>query len=312
MTMHYTKRREMWGLVTMYCNQSYRRPEVPDLPGIFPVYDSVFEQVSYTLNIHVLHNIVPAETENDELSNEQEEQIQKDAAELRHYHQAFRDAVTWVCSGEKIARQPEPSEIQAAMKLERLNWGRWPFVDQNSEKHLGFLETHGLKHLTVTVGAQFTVTGRPAGLILLPRAKHLIDLFCAFVLGECAFKSPAEMPVRVCQRPVCGNLFLPQGRWVQNFCSDDCRVRFHMPSGHESADARWIARLTDKNLPRGIRARRLRSQEARGRLAAIRERWQNSTLERQRRLASRAASLMEKAAAAEKKLDRSAASSAKG
>ena len=159
--------------------------------------------------------------------------IQKVVKELQNSHNKFRAAVKWLCSSKDTKPAVSPQKLINLLESGKLEWGRYPSIDRASEDFVTYFEEHGLRHLTLSVALQ------DGKLLLILRRLHFVDLFCAFLLNECAVKDPSKMPVKVCRR--CDKLFLSK-RTEAGFCSDDCRRdNFWSPEKHR--DYTYVCRL---------------------------------------------------------------------
>lgn len=206
-------------------------------------------------------------------SDEESRKIRRAAQELQGSLRMFRAAMKWLCS---------PKEMKRAVSSQKLRkWpgtleaGRYPLIDRENEQFVKYFEDHGLKHLRIRAFLE-GVPATPLCLCVLPRYHHFIDLFCAFLVNECAGKAPSEMPFKVCRQ--CEKLFSPQ-RLEAEFCSDDCRRKnFWTPERHR--DYTYVSRIeefTQKCTTRkfGYSDKDLQDklQESGNRLQEIENRW---------------------------------------
>lgn len=155
--------------------------------------------------------------------------IERAAEDLRKSHDKFRAAVTWLCSPKHLG----PARRTSLRLLASGKWqpGRYPSIDEPSEKHIKYLEAHGLRHFRIHLSLQ---EGR---LVPAPRIEHLIDLFCAYLLDRCLDRKVSEMPIKIC--PKCGKMFLSQRK---QFCSGQCQWKSYW-TAQRRADDKWVKDL---------------------------------------------------------------------
>lgn len=208
----------------------------------------------------------------DDASDEELRRIQKNAQELRTSRQRFQAAVKWLVSSPKETKPAAATkELRRLYASGKIEVGRFPLIDKKSEGFVKYFEDHGLKHLRIRATLQDC-------LYLLPRYHHLVDLFCAFLLNECAGKALSEMPFKVCGQ--CERLFSPQ-RLEAEYCSDKCRrEKFWTPERHR--DYTYVSRLEEftKKCASGkfgysVNDLRDKLQQSAARLAEIENRWHN-------------------------------------
>jgi hypothetical protein len=162
-------------------------------------------------------------------TDQQARTIERASQELRGSHRQFRAAVTWLCSPKDSApAAPRSPSLLASGKWEP---GRYPHIDENSEKFVRYFETHGLRHFRVHLSLQ---AGR---LLPSPRFTHTVELFCACVLDLCLGREVSEMPIKIC--PTCRKLFLSER---SQFCSKDCQWK-HYWTPERRADDKWVKDL---------------------------------------------------------------------
>jgi len=170
-------------------------------------------------------------------SDEELRKIRRAAQELQTSLEMFRAAVKWLCSPKETKRAVSPQKL---MKWRRpLDVGRYPLIDQENERFVKYFEEHGLKHLRIRAFLDGAELAFPVRLCVLPRYQHFVDLFCAFLINECANKTPLEMSFKLCRQ--CEQLFSAQ-RPEAEFCSDDCRRKnFWTPERHR--DYTYVSRI---------------------------------------------------------------------
>jgi hypothetical protein len=170
-----------------------------------------------------------------EPTNEQREAIGRAATELQNGRHRFRAAVKWLCSPKSSQPGLSPNRLARLLESGKLEWGRYPDIDQSSENFIKYFEDHGLKHFRI----------RPSlmenRLILSPRCVHFVDLLCAFLLHECSGKRTTEMPIKTCGQ--CGKLFWSPSKAAE-FCSRDCQWN-HYWTPERKRDDTYIKRLEE-------------------------------------------------------------------
>lgn len=164
-----------------------------------------------------------------EPTDEQIETVQRASEELRKSHLRFRAAVTWLCSPKipKATTTPTLKQLEAG----KLEWGRFPLIDKESEEFIRYFENHGLKHFKSRVSLQ------ESRLLLVPQTIHLVDVLCACILNNCVYKSPSEMPIKICPR--CTKCFLSQRG---KYCSEVCQWKSYWTPDRR-ADDKWVKDL---------------------------------------------------------------------
>lgn len=116
-----------------------------------------------------------------------------------------------------------------------------------------------------------------------------------------SFDRKEFLPVHLCKHPGCGKFFVPERLGNGNFCSDKCRIAFNRPGKQEWADWKWVDRLDDPELSKGVLGAKLRSEPVRSRLEEIQARWQSGKRKRQKHLAERAANLLRRAGSSQER-----------
>ncbi|MGB2890292.1 MAG: hypothetical protein WBC04_21560, partial [Candidatus Acidiferrales bacterium] len=170
-----------------------------------------------------------------EPTRQQRGAIQQAAEELQKSRGGFCAAVKWLCSPKPSKPVVSANRLTKLLESGKLEWGRYPDIDESSEKVIKYFEDHGLKHFRVRPSLQ---DGR---LILFPRCVHLVDLFCAFLLNECSGKRTSEMPIKTCGQ--CGKLFWSPSKAAE-FCSRDCQWN-HYWTPERKRDDTYIKRLEE-------------------------------------------------------------------
>lgn len=188
--------------------------------------------------------------------------------DLVEHRDKFCEAVRWLCS-EKVA-QPKlsPSELEALAATGQLDWGRYPEIDQDSERFVAYFEDHAVKQF------QQHLYLRDGRLLSTWTPKHLVDLFCVFLLAECAGKAPSQMPMKLCRG--CDKLFFTalegKARDRKQFCSLQCQQGGHWTKSNRArSDSGFVERLLE-NSSTELRER-LANPIVRERLARIKNEW---------------------------------------
>lgn len=135
----------------------------------------------------------------DNPSDAEAKQIQKDVKELRAHHRKFKEAVTWLCGPKHAAHGLPQKRLLKLHRAGKVEWGRYPDIDSHNEDFVEYFERHGLRDFKLRASLQ------EGELLLFPRLQHIVDIFCAFLINECAGKKPDDMPVKICLS--CGKLF---------------------------------------------------------------------------------------------------------
>ena len=165
----------------------------------------------------------------DQSADENTSAIGRASAELTRSHRQFCAAMAWLCSSRPLNRGlPADDRL-----LESGKWrpGRFPDIDKQDEKHIRYLEQHGLRHFSVSLSLQ---DGR---LVAIPHFTHVIDLFCAYLLDCCAERKQSEMPFKICS--TCRSLFLSERK---QFCSRECQWKSYWTPSRR-ADDKWVKDL---------------------------------------------------------------------
>jgi hypothetical protein len=220
------------------------------------------------------------------------------AEELKEHRPNFCASVRWLCS----PKNPEPAisaqELKKLAESMKLEWGRYPDIDETNEHFVEYFESHGLRHFKKRLAlegippklpndasieevenwAQQRELHRRENTTLIQYAYpvHVIDLFCVFLLNECKDRQPSKMPVKLCSR--CGLLFSVselegKARERKKFCSTKCQERTFWTS-ERRADYRYVERLVDKYAGLSPKPRvGLQQPKTQKRLYEIVERW---------------------------------------
>jgi len=203
------------------------------------------------------------------------------AKELQAARLHFSAALRWLCSTKnpKSAVSAEELEKLSAKDLER---GRFPDIDETSERFVAYFERHGLKHFQNRLALENSdgVAGENSRLAFYFRPLHVIDLFCAFLVKECRDREPSSMPIKVCNR--CDKFFsthaLGKARTRKRYCSAKCQRGTYWTRERRS-DYRYVERLdphpessTGMYSHPDLR-KRLKKTKVKARLQKIKARW---------------------------------------
>jgi hypothetical protein len=165
----------------------------------------------------------------EEATDQQNLVIDRAAEELRNCHRQFRAALVWLCS----PKQSEPAPQTSLKLLASGKWrpGRYPNISKRSERYIRYFETHGLRHFKIDLSLQ------DDRLLPFPNVKHLVDVFCAYLLDRCLGRKTSEMPIKIC--PTCSKLFLSERK---QFCSTTCQWKSYW-TAERRADDKWVKDL---------------------------------------------------------------------
>lgn len=168
-------------------------------------------------------------------------QIQKDVKQLRAHHRKFKEAVTWLCGPKQAEHGLPQKQLLELFRAGKIEWGRYPDIDSHNEDFVEYFERHGLRDFKLGVSLQ------EGKLLLFHRLRHIVDIFCAFLINECAGKKPDEMPVKICLS--CGNLFSVfklkgKARARKRHCSLNCQQAGWWTK-EKRADDVYVKRLSE-------------------------------------------------------------------
>jgi len=228
----------------------------------------------------------------------------KAAEELKKHRTNFCAALRWLCSPKNPKPAVSAQQLKTLAGSMKLEWGRYPDIDETSERFVKYFEDHGLRHFRKRLALEGTHPKLPNDLsleemgdwyrqvemhrrennILIQYALplHTVDLLCVFLLNECRDKQPSQMPVKLC--PQCQRLFSVSGlegkaRERKTFCSTKCQQREYWKE--RKADYQYVKRLDPSpNSNTGMYSpsdlhRKLKEPETRERLLAMKERWKD-------------------------------------
>lgn len=204
------------------------------------------------------------------------ETSQQAIEELERDMTKFTAALKWLCS----PKDPKPAlpikTLKALLESGQADRGRYPDIDQVSENFVKYFEDHALTDFQ----KQLSLNGGTLAVVARPR--HLVDLFCVFLLDECRNKLPAEMPIKICRK--CGKFFSVaelegKARSRKQFCSAKCQSAAWWPPEKRRDDAftKRLASFANK-CRTGVRGFSIadlgrRLEKGKQRLDRIEERW---------------------------------------
>jgi hypothetical protein len=169
---------------------------------------------------------------------------EKAVAEMRGHHKEFRKALRWLCSPKDVPKSGLAiSDTLLARILRSGRLGRSPDIDRVSEKYLRYFETHGFSHFR----DHLWMPGIPT-FIGTSSFRHWIDLFCRYLVHECAGQTPEGMPVKICRH--CKRLFSvaefkEAGRRRKTYCSTECQ-QHNFWTKERRAEDMFVRRIADK------------------------------------------------------------------
>jgi hypothetical protein len=189
-------------------------------------------------------------------------------ADLVEHRLGFCEAVRWLCSPKIAVSAVSSEELKTLAATGKLDWGRYPEIDQDSERFVAYFEDHGVKHF------QRHLYLRDGRLLSIWTPKHMVDLFCVFLLAECAGKTPSQMPIKLCRR--CPKLFFTdlegKARERKQFCSLTCQQVGHWTKSNSArSDSGFVERLLENS--RSELQTRLAKPAVRARLGKIKTDW---------------------------------------
>ena len=129
----------------------------------------------------------------DDASDEELRRIQKNAQELRTSRQRFQAAVKWLVSSPKETKPAAATKEAEEIVCIGENRSR-SFPTHRQEKR-------GICQILRRPWFETPPNQSDSPRLFIPstsRYHHLVDLFCAFLLNECAGKALSEMPFKVC------------------------------------------------------------------------------------------------------------------
>lgn len=216
-----------WALLVAYVNKDLYAPQSwirAGLPEPTPAYKSAFDEIAHLLLAsRLIPGLACIEPDYDPYEGMFEEDrsgeiLRTASRQLRQDSKMFKDTLVWICSQEK----PRPLRFMRAsdaLKCPRAVEGRYPTITAEDEQFVDYLEKRGVRAF------KWSLRWMDGRLLLCPdRPRNLVDLFCAFMVEQCAGKLPKELPVRRCASVGCGRFFLVARR-SGKFCSDNCRVK---------------------------------------------------------------------------------------
>jgi hypothetical protein len=218
-----------WDLLAAYANADIEIPvrliEQNQWLDKVPCHKSPFDRLAHLLLcsglvdglLHISVDFDPAQMviEDDRTA----EIFRATSAQLNQHYKEFREVLLWLCSG-RVGRKPflRTTEVRGSNGLRTL-------TSPKEEQYLNFLESHGLPQMRLYVRSALQKSKRR--FVLYPsRWQDAVDPFCAFLIQQCASKTFANLPVKLCRKRKCGRFFV-QLRSTGKFCSTLCKAQNH-------------------------------------------------------------------------------------
>ncbi len=142
-----------------------------------------------------------------------------------HYHKILKDLLLWLCRPKS---RPE-LRLKALRFLEDNAHGEDWHIDYNENPLVGlgdFDEDKG-PFLYFVKDVKFT---------------SIINPVCKFIF-QFVDDPPKPLPIRICKRPGCDKLILPERMGRKEYCSPKCCSLDHRPTPKENKDYMWLYRL---------------------------------------------------------------------
>lgn len=216
-----------WDLLVAYANQDLSTPQSwirAGLPEPTPAYRSAFDKTAHLL---LASRLIPGlsyvEPDYDPYEGMFEEDrsgkiLRTASRQLRQGSKMFKDALTWIC----LQGKPRPLRFMRASDASKFPLavlGRYPTISAEDERFVEYLEKRG-----VYASKRKLRLMNDRLLLCLDRPRNVVDLFCAFIVEQCAGNASKELPLRHCANIECGRFFLV-ARKTGKFCSDNCRAK---------------------------------------------------------------------------------------
>jgi hypothetical protein len=109
----------------------------------------------------------------------------------------------------------------------------------------------------------------------------IITPVCKFIF-EYTDDPPKALPVRICKRPGCNRLLIPERIGRKEYCSPKCCSSDHRPAPDENKDYMWLYRLSKIKSDGTLRKRLTGSPGTMKRLRQLETRWKNEPKFRER------------------------------
>ena len=174
-----------------------------------------------------------------------------------HYQKPLKNLLVWLCQPKS---HPE-LRLEALRFLEINARGEDWYIDHSEDPIADFCDLHA---------------GEAPFLYFVKQVKFasIISPVCKF-LFEFADDPPKVLPIRICKRPGCNKLIVPERMGRKEYCSPKCCSLAHRPAAEENKDYMWLYRLS-KIKSRGTLRRRLREDSnTMKRLRQLETRWKN-------------------------------------
>jgi hypothetical protein len=110
--------------------------------------------------------------------------------------------------------------------------------------------------------------------VKLVKFASIVGPVCKF-LFEYADDRPKVLPIRVCKRPGCNKLIVPERIGRKEYCSPKCCSSDHKPAPDENKDYMWLYRLNKIKSDGTLRKRLRENPGTIRRLRQIQARWKN-------------------------------------
>lgn len=104
----------------------------------------------------------------------------------------------------------------------------------------------------------------------------IVGPVCKFIF-EYADEPPKALPIRVCKRPGCDKLILPQRLGRKEYCSRKCCGLDHRPGRAENKDYMWLYRLNKIKSDGTLRKKIRENADTLERLRRLESRWRNQS-----------------------------------
>jgi hypothetical protein len=95
---------------------------------------------------------------------------------------------------------------------------------------------------------------------------------CKFIF-EYVDDPPKRLPIRICKRPDCDKLFIPERMGRKEYCSPQCCGLDHRPAPKENRDYMWLYRLNRIRSHGALRKRLKQNPDAIKRLRQVETHW---------------------------------------